>query len=178
VNPTEITHPAFDTAWNSEVAANSGVPIGADYRHWMLKGWHLGLAFQALTTYAASESGTSEGGAGQATHASSEPEPRGVGAGEVLVAHLNVWKTEPGFYAYSVRVDGRDDELLGYDGLKSIRQALEVASHELDAPKAPITALQVSYRGITGGTFTPARLARDAESIAQHLVDTYAGVMG
>ena len=103
-------------------------------------------------------------------------------AGEVMVAHLNVWKTEPGFYAYAVRVDGRDDVLLGHDGLMSIRQALEVASHEFDGPESqtpsPITALQVSYRGITGGTFTPARLARDAEAIAQRLVETYAGVMG
>jgi hypothetical protein len=90
-----------------------------------------------------------------------------------FIAHLGVFKTEPGLYDYTVTVDGRDDALLEGRGLASIRQALEAGAQMT----GPITALEVSYRGVTAGTFTLARLPRDAEPIAGHLVETFAAVM-
>lgn len=44
--------PDFESAWAAEIAANGGTEIGADYKHWMLKGWNAkgqhGSAAQAV----------------------------------------------------------------------------------------------------------------------------------
>lgn len=37
----------FDAAWAREIADNGGVNIGADYRHWMFKGYRAALAERA-----------------------------------------------------------------------------------------------------------------------------------
>ncbi len=95
---------------------------------------------------------------------------------QVLIAHLGIWKSDPGSYAYTITVDGRDDVLLAGEGFSSMADAIGHAARDIGS-EGPITACEVSYRAITGGTFTPARLRRDAEDIAKHLVETFASVM-
>ncbi len=91
-----------------------------------------------------------------------------------VIARLCVFKTEPGLYDYEVSLQGLPGEsLLTDSGFASIREALESASHLT----GPITALEVAFRGVSAGTFTLARLNRDAEEIAKHAVETYAAVM-
>jgi hypothetical protein len=87
-----------------------------------------------------------------------------------VIARLSVSKTEPGLYGYEVSLDGRPGEPLLMDtGFASIREAIESGAN--------LTALEVSYRGVVAGTFTLARLKRDAEDVATHAVETYAAVM-
>ena len=91
-----------------------------------------------------------------------------------VIARLSVSKTEPGLYDYEISVDGRPgDPLLMDTGFTSIREAIESGANLT----GPITALEVSYRGVVAGTFTLQRLLRDADSVAKHLVETYAAVM-
>ena len=91
-----------------------------------------------------------------------------------VIARLSVSKTEPGLYDYEVSLDGRPGEPLLMDtGFASIREAIESGANLT----GPITALEVSYRGVVAGTFTLARLKRDAEDVAMHAVETYAAVM-
>ena len=59
------------------------------------------------------------------------------------------------------------------ESFASIRLALESAAF-IAAPLAK--ALEVAYGGVTAGTYTVARIRRDAEAIAAHMVEIYAGV--
>ena len=38
-----MTDEAFEAYWADEIARNGGVPIGADYRHWALRGWQAAI---------------------------------------------------------------------------------------------------------------------------------------
>ncbi len=78
---------------------------------------------------------------------------------------------QPGLYEY--RVECGNQELFSEAGFESIESAIRAASNGT----GPITAMEISYSGIVGGTFPLHRLRTDASTVAKHLVATMASVL-
>jgi hypothetical protein len=88
-----------------------------------------------------------------------------------MIAVLSIWQMQPGLYEY--RVMNGDQELFADAGFESIKDAIADAS----SGEGPLTAMEVSYSGIVGGTFPMFRLRTDAAGVAKHLVETMASVL-
>ena len=93
------------------------------------------------------------------------------GDGRSMIAALSLSKIEPGLYEYQVYCNGQ--ELFSDAGYESIQAAIEAASDT----EGPITAMEVAYSGVVGGTFTLHQLRSDAAGVASRLVDTVASVL-
>jgi hypothetical protein len=88
-----------------------------------------------------------------------------------MIAKLNIFKMQPGTYEYLVSCGGQ--ELFSGEGYPSIESAIK-AGADTDGP---ITAMELAYSGIVGGTYTLNRLRADAAGLATHLVETVASVV-
>ena len=87
-----------------------------------------------------------------------------------MIATLGIFQMQSGLYEYQVGCNGQ--ELFSDAGFTSIESAIGAASDVT----GPITAMEVAYRGIVGGTFPLHRLRADANAVADHLVATVASV--
>ncbi len=87
-----------------------------------------------------------------------------------MIATLGLFQMQPGLYEYQVTCNGQ--ELFADEGFNSIASAIGAASDVT----GPITAMEVAYRGIVGGTFPLHRLRTDTNAVADHLVATVASV--
>jgi hypothetical protein len=88
-----------------------------------------------------------------------------------MIVTLGIFQMQPGLYEYQVACNGQ--ELFSDAGYESIESAIRAASDVT----GPITAMEVAYKGIVGGTFPLHRLRTDASAIAKHLVATMASVL-
>ena len=88
-----------------------------------------------------------------------------------MIATLGIFQMQPGLYEYQVGCNGQ--ELFADAGFNSIESAIGAASDVT----GPITAMEVAYRGIVGGTFPLHRLRTDTRAVADHLVATVASVL-
>lgn len=88
-----------------------------------------------------------------------------------MIATLGIFQMQPGLYEYRVSCNGQ--ELFADAGFDSIESAIGAASDLT----GPITAMEVAYRGIVGGTFPLHRLRTDTNVVTHQLVSTVASVL-
>lgn len=82
-----------------------------------------------------------------------------------VIPHLSVTKMAPGLYGYAITYGGQ--ELLADEGFESISSAIYSAADIT----GPILGFEVSYSGVTAGTFPLDYLRADSQEVASRAVE-------